>query len=158
MDRVNKILNDSKYRQCLLQIQNAEANRIFCRHTIAHFLDVARITYILCLEKGIKVDKEIIYAIGLLHDIGRCYQYTEGIEHHTASVNIAKEILPECDFTNSEIKTILKAIKNHRSNDSSDILSQLVYIADKKSRNCFNCNARIQCNWSEDKINNGVEI
>ena len=44
----------------------------------------------------------VIYAIGLLHDIGRVEQYEKGIGHHIASFNIAKEILKDIDFKEEE--------------------------------------------------------
>ena len=36
-----------------------------------HFLDVARLAWIAGLEQGLGLDKEIVYAAALLHDIGK---------------------------------------------------------------------------------------
>ena len=43
-----------------------EEDRIFCIHDIEHCLDVARISYILAFENGIKIDKDIVYGAALL--------------------------------------------------------------------------------------------
>ena len=59
---------------------------------------MSRIAYMMVLEKNLQYSKEVIYAIGLLHDIGRVEQYEKGIGHHIASFNIAKEILKDIDF------------------------------------------------------------
>ena len=95
MDRVNKILNNEKYKDYLKKNNFYEKNREFCKHDMEHFLAVARISYILCLEKGLNVNKDIIYAVGLLHDIGRWLQYEKNIQHKISSVNISEEILKE---------------------------------------------------------------
>ena len=114
MDKINEILNNPKYKSYLKELELLEKDRPFCNHTIEHFLDVARISYIIVLEKNINISKDIIYAIALLHDIGRVLEYKENIPHHEGSVIIAKEILSETSFTKDEVKTILKGIKEHR--------------------------------------------
>ena len=53
----------------------AEADRRFCRHSMVHFLDVARIGTIIALEEGLKINREWIYAAALLHDCGKHEQY-----------------------------------------------------------------------------------
>ena len=50
MERVNRIWFHPFYQECLRKIRAHEAEREFCRHTPEHFLDVARLTYILALE------------------------------------------------------------------------------------------------------------
>ncbi|MDZ7548672.1 HD domain-containing protein, partial [Clostridium perfringens] len=95
MENVNKILNHTKYKELLDELNELEKEREFCNHTLEHFLDVARIAYIDVLEKGLNYNKEIIYSIALLHDIGRVLQYNEGIDHHEGSAIIALEILKE---------------------------------------------------------------
>ena len=155
MDRVNKILNNEKYKYYLKKNNFYEKNREFCKHDIEHFLAVARISYILCLEKGLNVNKDIIYAVGLLHDIGRWLQYEKNIPHNISSVNISEEILKECDFSQDEIKIILDAILNHRNKQCRD-LNKIFYRADKLSRQCFVCSASDKCYWGEDKKNKDI--
>ena len=71
MNRVDLILEHPKYQEYLDKIKQAEEKRIFCLHNMNHFLDVARIAYIMNLEEELGIAKEIIYATALLHDIGR---------------------------------------------------------------------------------------
>ncbi|PRR83408.1 HD domain-containing protein [Clostridium vincentii] len=152
MERVNQILENKNYRNYLKRLEDLEQEREFCKHTIEHFLDVARIAYIKVLEDNLNYSKEVIYAIALLHDIGKILEYEEGIPHHRGSVEISKEILKEIDFTEEEKASILTAIEEHREGSEKE-LSKLIYISDKLSRNCFNCRAEKKCYWSEDKKN-----
>ena len=157
MEKVNRLLNNEEYREMLSCIQEAEKERIFCRHDMRHFLDMARLLHIYCLEEGIKADKPLIYAIGLLHDIGRAAQYKTGEEHHTASARAAEKLMPTCGFDEEQTKTAVNAILSHRSG-SEDKFFKLVYKADKKSRLCFECKARGECNWPKEKMNLEIEI
>lgn len=157
MNRVNQILFHPRYRQALEQTEILEQDRKFCRHGIAHFLDVARLAYIHSLEEGLDVDKDVIYAAALLHDIGRYQQYERGIPHERASADLAGEILPQCSFSEKERVQIQEAISGHRRQEDGEkdasALGGLLYRADKMSRNCFACPAREECNWPEDKMN-----
>ena len=152
MENINIILNNKEYKQALEKLSEYERNREFCNHTIEHFIDVSRIAYIMVLEEKLNVSKEVIYAIGLLHDIGRVRQYEEGIHHDIASVEMSKEILKETSFTDEEINIILNGIANHRK-ESDNKLEEIIYKADKLSRQCFNCKAKKECYWSSEKKN-----
>lgn len=152
MKNIDIIMNNSMYTESLEKLKKYEENREFCNHTIEHFIDVARITYIMVLEEDLKVSKEVIYAIGLLHDIGRVKQYEEGIHHDIASVDMSREILKETSFTEEEVKIILNGIANHRK-ESDNKLEEIIYRADKLSRQCFSCKAENECYWSKDKKN-----
>lgn len=155
MERVNRICKHPLWRDNLEKIQELEQDRIFCRHTIEHFLDVARIAYIEDLEKNLHLSKESIYAAALLHDIGRYLQYTQGIPHEEGSVQIAKEILKECGFEQEEQEEILSAIQGHRKQKIAfaDDLAGVLYRADKKSRNCAFCTAFQECHWDRENKN-----
>jgi uncharacterized protein len=157
MDRVNKILNNEKYKRLLEEISELEKDRIFCKHSLAHFLDVARIAYIEVLEKQLNYNKEVIYAIALLHDIGRVSEYKEGIPHNIASASIAKDMLKEIDFTEEQESQIIKCIEEHRTG-SEDSLSDIIYKSDKLSRNCYNCNAIKFCKWNNEMKNKGIKL
>ena len=156
MDRINKIYNSSIYRRELVYIGEDEKNRIYCKHDIEHFLDVARIAYIMNLEKGMNYDKDIIYAVALLHDIGRHKEYQDGVNHHQASADIAKEILSKSGYTRKESKIIIDAILNHRNENNNNELNDLIYAADKMSRKCYCCNAIETCKWNNSKKNQGI--
>ncbi len=153
MKRIKLLLENTEYQKMLDTITKAEKDRIFCRHTLQHFFDTARILYIFCLEEKLDIDKELIYAIGLLHDIGRASQYTDGTEHHKASADAARYFMPLCGFSKNETERAAAAILSHRSGDNDDEIAKLLYKADKKSRLCFDCAARGECNWSREKMN-----
>lgn len=152
MNNIDAIMNNKLYKEALEKLSEYERDREFCNHTIEHFIDVSRIAYIMVLEEKLSVSKEVIYAIGLLHDIGRVRQYEEGIHHDIASVEMSKEILKETSFTEHEIDTILNGIANHRK-ESDNKLEEIIYKADKLSRQCFNCKAEKECYWSSEKKN-----
>ena len=155
MDRVNQVWNHPLYQEELKKLQKLEENREFCCHTPEHFLDVARLMYIYNLEDQAGFSKEMIYAAGLLHDIGRYEQMEKGTPHHLAGARLAERILTDCDFSLTEQKSILAAIRNHRVKDTAEtpLFSRYLYRADKQSRNCLYCPARNACNWPEEKMN-----
>jgi uncharacterized protein len=158
MERVNAILNNPIYIANLKIIEESEKKRIFCKHDLEHFLNVARIMKIKALEDNLPIATSIIYATSFLHDLGRSIQYTLGEDHAKASARLAREILPTCNFTFEEIELIAFAIQNHNSKDSNEPLAKLLCYADKISRNCFICPAKKACNWPENKKNKGVTI
>ena len=181
MERVNRIWRHRTYQECLEKIRAHEETREFCRHTPEHFLDVARLTYMLALEEGILPEeeipreeipgeasaerknrlsefKELIYAAGLLHDIGRHLQYEKGIPHEKASAEIAEKILPDCGFSESEREMVLLLIRSHRTAQKGTALAALFYRADKLSRNCFACPVQEKCDWPETKKNLEIKL
>ncbi|MDY3249926.1 MAG: HD domain-containing protein [Candidatus Choladocola sp.] len=164
MKRIQKIWNHPLYQEQFVKLQQAESERIFCNHTLAHFLDVARLAYIYSLEAKTGPDRELIYAAAFLHDIGRYQQLTDGIPHDQASAALAQRILPDCGFTREEINMIRYAISHHRDCDNTQsvsaavseearLLAAYLYRADKQSRCCFSCAAESRCNWSNEKKN-----
>lgn len=180
MERADKIFHHPVYQKHFLELQEMEKERIFCNHTLEHFLDVARLMYIAHLEKGLTQKKDVIYAAALLHDIGRGIQYSAGIPHDLASVQISEEILPECGYSEEEIAMIYHAILHHRQSkqqkdnssaenaknaqysecseysEDAEALAEALYTADKQSRNCFACPALEECNWSAEKKNMAI--
>ena len=161
MERVNRILKHKLYREYSDRIKTWEQDRIFCKHDMIHFLDVCRLMEIEWLELQLRslevgmIDKEIIYATGLLHDIGRWQEYESGIRHEIAGSKLAYEILQDTGFHIKETEEILLAISNHRNSGVKEeiSLSGLLYRADKKSRACFCCEAEPECDWSVVKKN-----
>lgn len=153
--RINEILNHDLFIKNYHKIEEAETDRKFCRHNMVHFLDVARIAMILNLKEQLAIPYELIYAAGLLHDIGRYRQYEDGTPHEQASVPIAREILADCGFDDKETDVILLAIAEHRNPEAADRhnLEGILYRADKMSRSCFVCKAEAECNWKNDKKN-----
>ncbi len=152
MDRVNQILKNKIYIENLEKLNSYERDREFCRHDLEHFMTMARIAYILVLEKGLSYSKEVIYAIGLLHDIGRVLQYEKDIPHHEGSLILSKEILKNIPFSKEEKEEIYSAIESHRT-IKEDGLANIIYKSDKLSRDCYRCKAEKECYWSNEKKN-----
>lgn len=154
MDKINEILQNDIFKLNMEKLEKLEENREFCRHGINHSLDVARIAYIITLENGLDYSKDIIYAIALLHDIGRVMQYEKGVSHHEGSVILAKEILKNTSYDDEEISIIIEAIKNHRNKENASEFNKLIFKSDKLSRNCFMCKSYDECYWDSNKKNN----
>jgi len=180
-DRIVQIMKDPRFLEAMKQTADFERTRIFCRHDWQHLLDVARIMQVLCMRASLPVPDDLIYAAALLHDIGRASQYADGTPHDIAGMQIAGPILSDCGFTPVERDLILYAIGRHRSHaalpaggkhslesknlESNDPgkggytetiktrFAQIMYAADKKSRPCYACNARKDCNWPEERKN-----
>lgn len=174
MNRINKIIKHTLYLEFIDKIKTYEKDRIFCKHDPAHFIDVCRLAEIDWLKyrlgesvkytetancenepKRVVINKEMLYACGLLHDIGRWQEYESSIRHEIASAQLAPEILTDCGFDEYEIEEIVLAIRNHRNKEISDelSLSGFLYRADKKSRPCYLCEAEGKCDWSLSKKN-----
>ena len=155
MKRIQAVYSHPLYQEQFSLLTDVEKDRIFCRHTMEHFLDVARLMYLYNLEEHAGLDKELIYAAALLHDIGRYEQIAHGTPHDIASAQMAQLILAETGFADTEIHQIQDAILHHRGNEATGAtpLALYLYRADKQSRNCFCCTASLECNWPESKKN-----
>lgn len=153
-DKINLIIVNHSFDYNLKKIENFEEHREFCLHDMQHFLDVARLMYIMSLENTLNIPKYIIYTTALLHDIGRGEEYENGTPHNIASREISKIILQQCKYSAKEIDEILEAIGSHRNNtEKLNSLSNVLYKCDKLSRNCFNCKAIDGCKWPVEKRN-----
>ena len=159
MKRVNLIYAHPLFQEKFQALQEAEKERTFCRHTMEHFIDVARLMYIYALEHSLSISKEIIYATALMHDIGRIDQIQKGSPHEQAGAELCDRILPDCSFTKEEIDSIKASILHHRTvaNDEKNLYDEMMYWADKKSRNCFACEMQKECNWDKEKMNLEIE-
>ena len=153
MNRLDEILKNEKFRAYLDKTADYEKDRIYCLHDIAHAFDTARLAYIKSLEENAGIDKELIYAAALIHDIGRCKQYEDGTPHDKASVILGREILEECGFNETEISLISTAVSEHRADSERSPLGKLLFEADNKSRMCMLCSARATCKWKQEDMN-----
>lgn len=178
MDKLNQILHHPLFGQYMRANAACERERIFCKHDMAHVMDVARIAYILFLEqrkafdeenvagdaesilygKRIAYCKELIYAAALLHDIGRHVQYETGEKHAAAGAYLAPEILHDCGFDAPEIEQIVGAIATHSDKTILEeaSLNGILAKADQLSRACYRCEAAAQCNWSTERKNTQI--
>jgi len=154
MKRVNAILNHPLFLENMQQNHASEVDRQFCKHDLAHALDVARIAYIINLEESLNFPKEHIYAAALLHDITKWKQHIEGIPHNESAIEPAAQILRDCGFTEEKITAICEAILHHRLGvPDTRAFPNLLYRADKLSRPCYACTASADCKWDADKQN-----
>lgn len=158
MNKIKLILNHTDYKRFCKKNEKFEKERKFCRHDLNHFADVARIAYIYNLEKNLGFQKEVIYAAALLHDIGKWKQYEKGIPHNESSAKLSCAILSDCQFAAEDTKMIIDAIFTHRRYEKEDdTLNHILYLADKKSRKCFQCKKEKDCNWENDIKNFTLE-
>lgn len=157
MEKVNQILNNKTFKSNMKLIEELEKDREFCRHGLDHSLDLARIAYIKSLEDNMGIEKEIIYAVALLHDIGRVLQYKDGTPHHEGSVILAKKILKDTSFNDNEKLLIIDGIENHRKTNDESSFNKLIQDSDKLSRNCFSCKSYNECYWDSNKKNNLIK-
>jgi len=159
LKRVELLLKDSLYSEYIKNNTNRESGIKYCQHGLPHHIDVARIAYILVLERndlnyfvkesglsGKLAAKETIYAAGLLHDIGKWKEIQEGIDHAAYGSRLAREILPRVFFNANETDMICRAIYEHR-NISKDMsfLGERIHRADNLSRVCSQCEDRAGC-------------
>src|SRR5699024_719749 len=101
MKRVNAIFRHPLYQAYYRRLEELEQDRIFCRHQMTHLLDTARIAYIRNLEARLGLDREVIYAAAILHDIGKSLQYKDKIPHEISGEKIAAEILDSLTAENA---------------------------------------------------------
>lgn len=155
MELYEKIITSPKFKSYVSSLEKNEKDRVYCKHGLAHFLDVARIAYIENLEKGYGISKDYIYVTALLHDLGRACDLAEYDNHEEASVVIAEEMLREAGASQETISDITAAVFNHGNRYIKDevSLSGLIYRADKLSRNCLFCDSFDGCNWPLERKN-----
>ena len=159
MKRVDAILRHPLFEEKLRLLDELEAERAFCHHDLTHLLDVARLMWIDALEQGLALDRDVVYAAALLHDLGRVEQIQHGIPHEQASAALAERILPDAGFAADEVETVIAAIRCHRGSapaDAREMLGEILYRADKACRLCWRCDARTACNWPEERKNAGI--
>jgi len=154
MERVNKIKSHPLFLWHMERNSASEADRQFCKHDLAHALDVARIAYMINLEDTLNLPKERIYAAALLHDITKWKQYKDGTPHNESAIEPAVQIMLDCGFSDREIASICNAIFQHRSPpEDAAPFSQLLFRADKLSRACYACTVSADCNWDDARKN-----
>lgn len=156
MERFNRLIQDGDYKSYLNKNGECEKKREFCKHNRQHFLEVARICYILALESKAPFSKEVIYTCAFLHDIGKWQQYTLKIPHEEASYHLAMPLLDKYGFNAEEKQVILEAVLAHRRGTDREGLGKLMYRSDKLSRQCYKCKAEKECDWEAEKKNIGV--
>ena len=117
MERVKNIWRHKTFQMAVEKLKEFERDRIYCCHGMEHSMDVARICYIMSLEKGCQIPKDLIYGAALLHDLGRIYEYQNQCSHVSGSILLALQILPESGFSREETDRIISVIKAHRKSE-----------------------------------------
>jgi len=153
MKRLNQILHDQEYRSLIERIETLETDRLFCKHDVAHFLDVARIAYILNLQEKLGYDMEIIYTAAVLHDIGRAHHG----EHAPVSADMALPLLQKYGYSPEETALIINSIRSHGKSGSHPF-DDLIFRADKRSRLCFRCHEQQECYWPPGQKNENLLV
>ena len=150
----DRLLTDPEYLDLLAGIEKAERERIFCGHDLSHFLDVARIARIINCEETLGLDADDIYVSALLHDVGRLQEYEDDTPHDEAGVAIAASFLEKIAYPEVKRAAVLEAVSGHRAaEEAGTLLTELIRRADKLSRPCFSCPARVKCKWPESQKN-----
>ncbi len=171
MKYLNRLIHHESYRAVYQQLVELEEDRMYCKHDMNHFLDVARLAANINMEKNLQVDLEMIYLCAFLHDIGRGINDKKQISHSQASANLAREILLHIDYPTQQMETILYAITRHGTRGNVDLLLQNEYMAgfftagddvpgkltfllqtaDQLSRSCYLCPVEASCKWKEQE-------
>lgn len=165
MKYLDLLWKNHRYMELLEKLEEVEQTRIYCRHDMAHFTDVARLSYIKVMENHLDIEKEMIYLTAFLHDIGRVQEYEKGISHAKASALLAGEILVDIGYEPRKIEQISYAIEGHQKKDRIQIettvdeeknmqeLADILIWADQHARACFICKSVDSCKWSETRKN-----
>jgi len=150
MEMTNKILRHPEFIRYLELNAKAERERKFCRHDMGHAIDVARVAYIIALENKYNLDRDIVYAAALLHDIAKWKQYSEGVDHASEGSILAGQILKDVGMNAQDAELILDAIQSHRTKGKSNSpLGMVLYAGDKACRLCSQCSVIGECNRFE---------
>lgn len=153
MEIVDKILKHPQYLKYMELNTETEKNRLICKHDFQHVFDVARVAYIMALERNLLLRKEIIYAAALLHDIAKWKQYRYGVDHASEGAVLAKDILEDIGIDKKDAEDILCAISTHRRKDlQKSHLGEVLYDSDKACRPCIFCGSIGQCNRYQNEI------
>ena len=165
LPRVQAIWEHPVFQHEYRRLERLERDRVFCRHGMRHLLDTARIMWARNLELGCGVDREVIYAAALLHDVGKAGQYEGGEPHEVGGARIAARVLDslpdDLAFAPADREAILAAIRGHRRlREGAGMLERLLFQADKASRACFACPAVVRdaCSWPDEKKNLDIRV
>ncbi|HBV99304.1 MAG TPA: phosphohydrolase [Desulfotomaculum sp.] len=159
LGRIGAVRKDPFYLDCLLLNGERERDRLFCRHDYRHMVLVSQISWRIIkqtdgLESLIKTEGlsgkmsalEVVYAAGLLHDMGRWRQYDTGEDHALAGSAMAGSVLKRAGFSEREAMVVIRAIREHRKAlPGQSYLGRVLCLADDLSRPCRSCNVRLDC-------------
>ena len=159
LGRIGVVRKDPFYLDCLSLNGERERDRLFCRHDYRHMVLVSQISCKIIKQtgglsklikteglNGIKPALEVVYAAGLLHDMGRWRQYDTGEDHALAGSVMAGSVLKRAGFSEREAVVITRAIREHRKTlPGQSYLGRVLCLADDLSRPCGSCSSRLDC-------------
>ena len=137
----NLILKNAEYKSYIEQNCKADSGRKLCSHNLQHAIDVARVAYIISLENGYGIEKDIVYCAALLHDVAKWMQIqNKELDHAGEGALLAEKILVEIGMDVKVTAAIKDAIIKHRFKDAgASNLARVLYDADKSCRLCQQC-------------------
>lgn len=157
MQYVDRLLALEAFHLDIDALEQLEATRLYCKHDLTHFLDVARIARIINCENRLGLENEQLYLTALLHDLGRLAEYRDGIDHAIAGRQRAAEHLQAIDYPPTRATAILDAIGTHRHHDQEpNDLSGVISRADTLARPCYRCPAASGCKWPDTRRNHTI--
>src|SRR3989344_6157833 len=92
-----------------------QATRPLRSHGPDHHFRVCRNALLLVKKLGVSVDKEVLIAASMLHDLAAYYPEEAGEKYHDLDHIKAKESLENLDFPLEKIPAVLEAIAKHGS-------------------------------------------
>jgi len=152
MDLLYQLIQHPVVQQAQGEINRWEETRRYCRHGWEHAWAVARLAYMLYLEETEQREpwaREVLYAAGLLHDLGRAVEYATGEDHALVSARLARGILTDLGLPAELVARVCQAIAGHRQGEAEG-WARYLYLADKLSRPCGHCQAE-DC-YKRDKM------
>lgn len=159
--RTEELLNNRLYQEELEKLLSYEKDRMFCKHDLTHFKQVAHIASVVARQNQLSIPEAEIEITALLHDMGRVKQYEKGISHEKAGVAFAGEILFSLGCDLDMVHRVCHAIAHHSMRENSEFrltkahemkeLGELISYADQFSRTCYSCKVRGECKWKEEE-------
>lgn len=85
--------------------------RMFPEHDLSHALRVKNLCLRINKKDSLHLDKDILIASSVLHDIG--YISDDSVGHVKSSIRFTKVLLPKVKFEKNKIPIVVACIKNH---------------------------------------------
>ena len=138
-----------KLKAYILSRLEEEFQPCFYYHNISHTLDVCDATLRFAKLEGIDSHYTLILATAsLLHDVG---MLDDSKDHEMASMKVAQKILPEYDYSKSEIEEICNLILATRIPQEASTIGEMIICdadLDYLGRDDFYIIAhRLRCEW-----------
>jgi uncharacterized protein len=93
-------------------VRNELAKSDLGAHTLDHTMRVHALS--IQLSEGLSVNRRVLKAAALLHDIGRPSEAQTEVSHSITSGEMGRELLAELGYSDQEIKQVISAIRTHR--------------------------------------------